>query len=111
MAKTIIMAKIPEEIENRIPNFIRYLNSNGILIDRAYLFGSYAKGNYDEWSDIDLALISDKFEGNRYKDLDKLTDALIKIDTDISPLPYTHKDFTSDDLFVKEILNTGVRVY
>ncbi|MBM2816410.1 MAG: Nucleotidyltransferase protein [Ignavibacteria bacterium] len=50
------------------------------------------------------------FEGDRYYDLDKLADARIAIDTDISPLPYRPEDFTVEDLFVKEIIKTGIRI-
>jgi len=64
----------------------------------------------NKWSNIDLALVSDKFEGNRYYDLDKLTEARFKIYTDILPLPYNPVDFTPEDLFVKEILKTGIQI-
>jgi predicted nucleotidyltransferase len=104
------MAQIPEEINNKILRFIEYLEHTGIHIDKAILFGSYAKGSQNKWSDIDLALVSKKFEGNRYYDLDKLTDACFAIDTDISPLPYRPEDFTNDDLFVREILKNGIRI-
>jgi hypothetical protein len=57
-----------------------------------------------------VALVSEMFEGNRYKDLDKLTEACLKIDSDISPLPYRPEDFVDDDLFVKEIKKTGIRI-
>jgi predicted nucleotidyltransferase len=104
------VAQIPEEINKKILKFIDYLEKSGIHIDTAILFGSYAKGSQNKWSDIDLALVSNKFEGNRYYDLDKLTDACFAIDTNISPLPYRPEDFTIDDLFVKEILKSGIRI-
>jgi predicted nucleotidyltransferase len=104
------VAQILEEINNKIRNFIDYLEKTGIHIETAILFGSYAKGQQNKWSDIDLALVSKMFEGNRYNDLDKLTDACFAIDTNISPLPYKSEDFNSEDLFVKEILKTGIRI-
>ena len=104
------MAQIPEEINNKIMRFIEFLENTRIHIETAILFGSYAKGSGNEWSDIDLALVSRMFEGNRYYDLDKLADACFAIDTNISPLPYTPDDFTNDDLFVREILKNGIRV-
>jgi uncharacterized protein len=104
------MAQISEEVKNKIQCFIDYLEVSGIHIDTAVLFGSYAKGTQNKWSDIDLALVSKMFEGNRYYDLEKLTDACFAIDTNISPLPYRPEDFNSDDLFVKEILKNGIRI-
>ena len=105
------MAQIPEEIIQKIHRFIDYLENTGIHIDTAILFGSYAKGQQNKWSDIDLALVSKMFEGNRYYDLDKLTDACFAIDTNISPLPYKPEDFSDKDLFVREILKNGIRIF
>jgi len=104
------MAQIPDEIKDKIEQFIDFLDNSGINIQTAVLFGSYAKGKQDKWSDIDLALVSSAFEGNRYYDLDKLADACFAIDTNIAPLPFKPEDFTTDDLFVREILKTGIRI-
>jgi predicted nucleotidyltransferase len=104
------VAQIPEEINTKIHRFLDYLKQIGIHIDNAILFGSYAKGLQNKWSDIDLALVSKMFEGNRYNDLDKLTYACFAIDTNISPLPYNSEDFNPEDLFVKEIFKTGIRI-
>jgi predicted nucleotidyltransferase len=86
------------------------LEKNGIKIQRAYIFGSYASGKADKWSDIDLALISDKFKGNRYLDLLSLTDYILKAGQDISPLPFRNEDF-EDSLFARdEILKKGILI-
>ncbi len=40
------------------------LKENGIEISAIYIFGSYANGDFDlEWSDIDIAIVSDNFSG------------------------------------------------
>jgi len=104
------MVKIPDSVKNTIEKFIRNLQENGIPIKRAVLFGSYARGNYHKWSDIDLAIVSDVFVGNRMDDKDKIR--LIKLSTssDLEVLPYRPEDFTADYPFVKEILETGIPV-
>lgn len=104
------MAQVPKEIIANIQKFIDLVEKSGIHIDKAILFGSYAKGLQNMWSDIDLALVSKNFEENRYYDLDKLVDACFAIDTNIAPLPYKTEDFTTDDLFVKEILKYGIQI-
>ncbi len=104
------MVKIPDLVSNKIKNFIELLEKNDIKIQRAYLFGSYAIGKADEWSDIDLALVSDKFKGNRFLDLLSLTDYILKAGQDISPLPFRSEDF-DDSLFARdEILKKGISV-
>ena len=60
------MVKIPENIRDVVEDYLNEL-SNEILIDKAILFGSYAKGNYDIDSDIDLAIFS-----NSFKDMDRI---------------------------------------
>jgi len=62
------MAKIPDQIRKIIDQYIRVLEDNHIHIRKAVLFGSYARGRADGWSDIDIALVSEDFEGNRFDD-------------------------------------------
>jgi predicted nucleotidyltransferase len=49
--------QIPDRVNNIIRQFINELERNDIHITQAALFGSYATGTYDDWSDIDLALV------------------------------------------------------
>ena len=59
------MAHIPFEIEEKITRYLDELRKNNIPVSKAYLFGSYARGTYNRWSDIDIALVSDCFKGDR----------------------------------------------
>ena len=104
------MAKILDNILEKIKKYISDLEDNKIHIESAFLFGSYAKGNYSEWSDIDIALVSNSFEGIRFNDIEKIRKCKINIDYGISPIPYRLEDFTEEDLFVKEIKETGIRI-
>ena len=69
-----------------------------------------AKGNYDDWSDIDLALVSEIFEGIRIKDRSMIRPITLKVSSDIEVLPYRPQDFNTDDPFVKEIIDSGIRI-
>lgn len=40
-----------------VKKFINYLNRNNYNVKSAYSFGSFAKGDFSEDSDIDLAII------------------------------------------------------
>ena len=46
----------------------------------AYLFGSYARGDYDDESDIDIFLAFEKSE----EEISRINDAIIHIDSDVS---------------------------
>lgn len=70
------------------------------------LFGSYVKGNYNEDSDIDIAVI--------LKDYNNLIDIQVdlmrlrrKIDSRIEPHPFREKDFDITNPIVNEILKYG----
>jgi len=58
--KTIQIPKI-------VHQFIEELKKN-ISIEKVILFGSYVKNKRKKWSDIDLAIISNDFEGVDYFD-------------------------------------------
>lgn len=104
------MAEIPDKISSIIELFLEELKKNNINIEQAILFGSYAQGTYTSWSDIDLALVSSDFEGDRFKDRDKIRRIKLKISSDLEPIPYPPNEFTAADPFVKQILATGINV-
>ena len=104
------MVQIPSKVTAVIKRFINELEKNNIPVKEAMLFGSYARGNYNEWSDIDLALVSDAFEGDRFLDRNKIRRIKLEISCDLEPIPYRPEDFTSDDPFVKKIIETGMRI-
>jgi predicted nucleotidyltransferase len=79
-------------------------------LKEVYLFGSYAKGSAEEYSDVDIAIVSDKFEGSRFFDKKKLNKFLLKTSTDLEVHPFKTEDFTEDNPFVKEILRTGRKI-
>ncbi len=104
------MAEIPNRIKKIIDKYIKLLNLNNFNIECAYLFRSYARGNYSELSDIDIALVSEKFDGIRFSDRDKIAEITLSVSYDIEVLPFNPIDFNSDNPFVKEILSTGIKV-
>jgi uncharacterized protein len=102
--------KTDRKIEEAIKAYIQQLENTGIHIQQAILFGSYAHGKHDEWSDIDLAIVSKDFVGNRFEDRNKIRKLTLQVNSDISPLPFRPEDFNDSDYFVKEILETGIRI-
>ena len=104
------MDKIPIKIHRLLKKYIEELEKNRIHISQAVLFGSYAAGGSHEWSDIDIALVSDVFEGVRIRDRNKIRKITLGISTDLSPLPFRPEDFTPEDPFVREILEHGINI-
>ena len=56
------MVATRQEIEAIATDYVRSLKKHGIRVEEVILFGSYARGDARDNSDIDLAFISDDFE-------------------------------------------------
>jgi predicted nucleotidyltransferase len=104
------MAEIPNKIVEIVKKYVREALIDNVRISQAVLFGSYAKGTNHEYSDIDIAVVSDDFEGNSFYDSRKLSHAMQRTSIDIETHPYRPEDFTTDNPFVREILEYGVRI-
>ena len=55
------MVELAPEIENKAHKVLEFLKPHA-RIEAAYLFGSYAEGLADYWSDIDIAVFWDRTE-------------------------------------------------
>ena len=104
------MAEIPDHIKGIIALYIKRLEENRIPVSQAILFGSYATGDFTEWSDIDLAIVSDAFEGSRSADRAKIRKIMLGVSCDIETIPFRPEDFVTEDPFMRELLETGTRV-
>jgi predicted nucleotidyltransferase len=104
------MADIPKQVQRIISQYLALLKEHGFHIQDAILFGSYARGSAGQESDIDLALVSNEFEGIRFIDKNKIRQLTISTSLDLEVLPFNPKDFTPSDPLVREILDTGIRV-
>ncbi|MBP3639988.1 MAG: nucleotidyltransferase domain-containing protein [Muribaculaceae bacterium] len=72
-----------------------------------YLYGSYSKGNYNEESDIDIAVVVDKLNDNFFEDTPLLWKLRRKISTLIEPVLLTEDE--SNPLYY-DILRTGTLI-
>lgn len=94
-----------------VKKYLAVVRQSGIRIDRAYLFGSYAKGKIWEGSDMDVCIISNDFGKNYMKDKMLLNKAAIKIDPRIEPVAYSPKDFGNKyDSLVDEVKRFGILI-
>lgn len=86
------------------------LTENQIPISEAYLFGSHAAKKNTQYSDIDVALVSDAFTGVRYLDIMKIGRIVRNVDYRIEVHPFSLED-KDDSMFLDEIVRTGIRVF
>jgi len=96
------MATIPNKVKLIIDQFLRELESNDITVEQAVLFGSYAQETFNDWSDIDLAIVSKVFSGERFADRNKIRRIKLKVSCDLDPIPYNPEEFNDENPFVKK---------
>ncbi len=94
-----------------VKRYIAELEKNQIPVKKAIVFGSYARGVAGPESDIDVALISEAFSGDRFEDRRMIVPLRRKIDSRIEPMPFTPGDFDNGGMLAEEIKITGVIVF
>lgn len=102
---------IPEKTINKVKD--RLVKAYHPL--EIYLFGSYAWGTPNEESDLDLLVVIDETNENRYKLLTKGHRALIDLDISKDILVYTKNEFLerAEDISTLgyQIKNKGKKIY
>jgi predicted nucleotidyltransferase len=93
-----------------VRKYIAVLRENGILVDKALLFGSWARGTAREESDVDVALVSSFFTGDRFMDRRKIVPLRRKINNNIEPMPFSPEDFAAGGTLVDEIRLHGEEI-
>ncbi len=85
-----------------------------IRIQQAILFGSHACGQADQWSDVDLAVVSPDFArmGHQQR-MNLLVEVALAVDPRVEIRAYTPRDLTAarPTNFLGHILATGAVVY
>ena len=82
---------------NIAQQYVSNLNNAGIVIYKAYLFGSYARNQAAEGSDIDILLISEAFDTDDDVILSKPWSPKYRQDYRIEPVAFGKKRFQTED--------------
>lgn len=107
----MVKKRIPKKVEKKISEYIKVLREDKLPIKKVILFGSYAKGTQHKWSDIDLCVISPKFENPfdamQYLWLKRIDDSGLTIE----PIGFNSKGFNDKySSLVYEIKKTGIEI-
>ena len=72
------MSNIPINISNIIDKFVQGVNEIlGERVKKIILYGSYARGDYNESSDIDIMILTDLMEEEMYEYFIKISGKII----------------------------------
>lgn len=96
-----------QKIKKLINHYKKKLESIKIPVTCIYIYGSYAKKNPRQGSDIDICVISPKFQ-----DRIESTMTLMKIRNDeelsLSPIAFSPENFVDENPLAWEIKQTGI---
>jgi predicted nucleotidyltransferase len=87
---------VEQSIIDSIKRYLKELVSCGIHPSQAVLFGSFAAGKANEFSDIDLVVIAPEFDGTRTVPLVKALWRATIADNRIEPIPCGEKEWVTN---------------
>ena len=100
-------------VENSIRAYLHRLLEDGIDVRFGILFGSHANGRAGDWSDIDLVIVSPRFDGEKdRRDIDRLWISTLDVDERIEPVACGVDEWEHDDLraIIEIARRTGTRI-
>lgn len=99
-----------KQIIEKIKNYVNILKQNNINVYKVFIFGSHALGNANEFSDIDVAIISPDLGKSYLQEMKILLKLARNIDLMIAPDPYSMQAYINaqkGDFLWQEIINKG----
>jgi predicted nucleotidyltransferase len=100
------------EIIDTINRYILILRENGIQYEKVILFGSNVSGTSDEWSDIDIAVVSSDFGKDHLKERLMIAKLAYHIDPrlEVHPIGSYEYGYESWKTIVHAIKTTGLEI-
>lgn len=96
-------------LDNYIIKFIAEIEAYGYSPIRVILFGSYANGNPNSLSDIDLAVWDKKFSGCSSVDIEPIVSLISKF-PGLELHTFSEDDTPENNPFTEEILKKGILI-
>lgn len=103
---------VEREIIEKLIEFHKVLEKEGIRVAKIILYGSRAAGKSHKDSDIDVAVVSPDFGKDRFEEGVKLFEIAYKIDPRIEPVPVSLESYEKDTWIplIYEIREKGVEI-
>jgi predicted nucleotidyltransferase len=100
-------------IVESVKKYLSKLTEAGIPVQFGVIFGSYTQGRANKWSDIDLVVVSKKYDSNySHEDVNRLWRAAARTDSRIEPIPCGVEEWEKDDerIIIEVARREGVRI-
>jgi hypothetical protein len=81
-----------------VRNYLQTVHDSGLEVHFGVVFGSQSQGKADEWSDIDLLVVSPRFDNlSNRQDVDLLWRLAARSDSRIEPIPCGERQWLEDN--------------
>lgn len=98
-------------IKKKVRDYVDLLEKDDFPVSEAYIYGSYAKGNFRQNSDIDVCIVSEKYNLMDDKIVALLWNKTRQVDYRIEPYGFLTEDFQDAcNPMASEIKKTGIRI-
>ncbi len=105
---------IPYKVKEEVNSYLKTLGKLTIPIKKVYLFGSYAKGTFHKYSDVDICVVSPYFDNATLQDMSILWHTGQKYNSDLPTIEahgFGVKEFKDRySSIVYEIKQTGIKL-
>lgn len=89
---------VNESVLNGVRKYLCALRDQGVAVKFGIVFGSQATNKSDIWSDIDLLVVSPRFDDQRTReDINMLWWLAARTDNRIEPIPCGERQWLEDD--------------
>jgi predicted nucleotidyltransferase len=105
---------VGDAVRKKIGDYVVALRALGVPVSRVVLFGSWARGEASEWSDIDVVVVSPVFDGPEpRRAVALLWEALAAVGGYIEPVPCGERRWLEDDgsPVIEIARREGVEIY
>jgi predicted nucleotidyltransferase len=87
-----------EPVLSHVRNYLKALADQGLPVAFAVMYGSQTKGTADRWSDIDLVVVSPRYDSPYTREeIDRLWITAAKVAGRIEPIPCGERQWEDDD--------------
>ena len=97
-----------EKLEKKLEEISKKIKKEKLEVEKIIVFGSFAKGNYTPFSDVDIAIIVRKSNKKFLERQDEFIEYFDDVEIDVNLIIYTKEEFEKlikeRNSFVKEIL-------
>ena len=113
MKKVMSKYKLKKKISKKeaieiTKEFLSFIRKENFPIERTYLYGSYAKGKPYFGSDIDVCIVSKKFNKNKDRNEFWLWQKRRKIHPLLEPIGFSPKEFNELSPLATEVQKHGI---